>query len=142
MAALVDQVKGKRQQLAPSAESLDLRAMAAAQYANTDHDTDYGRLIQGQVDHTLFPGRRVRTTAAELETMAADFRENFGGVTLADRYPRRPGEYLHGLVWQQHLLDDARRPGPGWRPAYSAPRCGAGRGASRVRRRPFVRPRA
>ena len=51
MAALVDQVKGKRQQLAPSAESLDLRAMAAAQYANTDHDTDYGRLIQGQVDH-------------------------------------------------------------------------------------------
>ncbi|KAH8078114.1 hypothetical protein JL720_9789 [Aureococcus anophagefferens] len=52
MAALVDQVKGKRQQLAPSAESLDLRAMAAAQYANTDHDTDYGRLVQGQREVT------------------------------------------------------------------------------------------
>ncbi|KAH8075565.1 hypothetical protein JL721_1579 [Aureococcus anophagefferens] len=59
MAALVDQVKGERQQLAPSAESLDLRAMAAAQYANTDHDTDDGRLREVThgdfgVDHIFY----------------------------------------------------------------------------------------
>jgi hypothetical protein len=91
------------------AESLDLRAMAAAQYANTDHDTDYGRLIQGQVDHTLFPGRRVRTTAADLETMAADFRENFGGVAETTRFllgtcPACQRDVTHGDFGVDHIF--------------------------------------
>ncbi|KAH8065856.1 hypothetical protein JL722_241 [Aureococcus anophagefferens] len=105
MAALVDQVKGKRQQLAPSAESLDLRAMAAAQYATTDHDTDSGRLV----DHALFPGRRVRATAAELETTAADFRENFGGVAETTRFllgtcPACQREVTHGDFGVDHIF--------------------------------------
>ena len=45
----------------------------AAHYLQTDHDTESGRLIQGQVDHTLLVGHRVRTSTEELEKLRAEF---------------------------------------------------------------------
>lgn len=68
-----DPVKGGRQGAAPSAAALDLQTMAVAHYANTDHDSAAGRLIQGQVDHTLVIGKRCHTTPEELAAMERDF---------------------------------------------------------------------
>ena len=45
--------KGARQQEVIDEQQLELRTQMAAHYLRTDHDTDGGRLIQGQVDHTL-----------------------------------------------------------------------------------------
>lgn len=75
MSGLVDQVKGGKQRSAPAEEQLDLQRMAVAHYANTDHDTAAGRLIQGQVDHTLMIGKRVHASKEELAEMEKMFVE-------------------------------------------------------------------
>ena len=59
--------KGTKQQSLADDQQLELRTQMAAHYLQTDHDTDGGRLIQGQVDHTLLVGHRVRTSTDELE---------------------------------------------------------------------------
>ena len=65
--------KGARQQELIDDQQLELRTQMAAHYLQTDHDTDGGRLIQGQVDHTLLVGHRVRTSTEELEKLRAEF---------------------------------------------------------------------
>ena len=65
--------KGARQQAMTDDQQLELRTQMAAHYLQTDHDTDGGRLIQGQVDHTLLVGHRVRTSTEELEKLRAEF---------------------------------------------------------------------
>ena len=65
--------KGARQQAMTDDQQLELRTQMAAHYLRTDHDTDGGRLIQGQVDHTLLVGHRVRTSTEELEKLRAEF---------------------------------------------------------------------
>ena len=61
--------KGTKQQSLVDDQQLELRTQMAAHYLQTDHDTDGGRLIQGQVDHTLLVGHRVRTSTEELEKL-------------------------------------------------------------------------
>ena len=46
---------------------------AAAQYSGTDHDSAAGRLVQGQVDHTLMIGHRVAAAEGDFAEMAARF---------------------------------------------------------------------
>ena len=53
--------KGTKQQSLVDDQQLELRTQMAAHYLQTDHDTDGGRLIQGQVI-ILFVGHRVRTS--------------------------------------------------------------------------------
>ena len=65
--------KGARQQELIDEQQLELRTQMAAHYLQTDHDTDGGRLIQGQVDHTLLVGHRVRTSTEELEKLRVEF---------------------------------------------------------------------
>ena len=65
--------KGTKQQSLVDDQQLELRTQMAAHYLQTDHDTDGGRLIQGQVDHTLLVGHRVRTSTEELEKLRAEF---------------------------------------------------------------------
>jgi hypothetical protein len=65
--------KGARQQELIDDQQLELRTQMAAHYLQTDHDTDGGRLIQGQVDHTLLVGHRVRTSTEELEKLRLEF---------------------------------------------------------------------
>ena len=68
--------KGARQQELIDEQQLELRTQMAAHYLQTDHDTDGGRLIQGQVDHTLLVGHRVRTSTEELEKLRAEFNSD------------------------------------------------------------------
>ena len=75
--------KGARQQSLVDEQALELRTQMAAHYLQTDHDTDGGRLIQGQVDHTLLVGHRVRTSTEELEKLRA-------GPPRQERIPLSP----------------------------------------------------
>ena len=61
--------KGARQQALINDQQVELHKAAAAHYLRTDHDG----LVQGQVDHTLLVGHRVRTSPEELEALKLEF---------------------------------------------------------------------
>lgn len=70
---MVDQVKGVVQAAPMSEAELTLKQMAVAHYANTDHDCLAGRLIQGQVDHSIKIGTRCYSTPEEIKEMERKF---------------------------------------------------------------------
>ena len=93
--------KGTKQQSLVDDQQLELRTQMAAHYLQTDHDTDGGRLIQGQVDHTLLVGHRVRTSTGR----AREARAEFGTDQLQlEKCPVCQRTVTHGEFGVDHIM--------------------------------------
>ena len=116
---------------APSREEqlVETYRAAAARYSGTDHDSAAGRLVQGQVDHTLMIGHRVAAAEGDFAEMAARFRaEGFGaehatGLEQLDKCPACSRALTHGDFGVDHIMyyldgDDEKKPAGSADPAH------------------------
>ena len=95
--------KGHRQAAAATDENVDLRTAAAAHYLSTDHETEAGRLVQGQVDHALLVGHRVRSSPEEILALEREFANEAAGACQLGVCPACQRGVSHGEFGVDHI---------------------------------------